>query len=87
MATTGSLFACQTCPSEVTGKPPDRGTKPCVQLNPLLLEKANLLVLKPPFNEKSLIIAIRFSKLLGSVAMCSSASGTLEVGVIVAPTV
>src|SRR5712691_8392804 len=87
MATTGSLLACQTCPSLVAGKPPERGTKFSAQLAPLFEEKANLLRLNPPFWEKSLIIAIRLLKLLGSTAMCSSPSGTVVVGVIVAPTV
>jgi hypothetical protein len=42
----------------------------------LFLEKANLLVLNPPFSEKSLIIAIRFLKLLGSTAMLARGSVT-----------
>ena len=49
MATTGSLFACQTWLSAVTGKPPERGTKFSDQLAPSLEEKENVLMLKPPF--------------------------------------
>jgi hypothetical protein len=86
MATTGSLLACQTWPSPVAGIPPERGTKLSFQLPPLFLETENLLVLNPPFSEKSPIIPITFLKLLGSTATCSSASGTVVVRVFLGPT-
>src|SRR5258707_4762067 len=44
-------------------------------------------MLNPPFWEKSLIMAIRWLKLFESKAMCYPASGHVEVGVIIAPTV
>src|SRR5215469_5905273 len=66
----------------------------CVQRNKALRPAisvirggANLLVLNPALSEKSLIIATRLLKFDGSTAMCSSASGTVDVGVIVGPTV
>jgi len=86
MATVGSLLACQLWPSAVLGKPPEVGTKLWDQLEPSVVENAYLLRLNPPFWEKSLIMATRWLKLVGSTAMCSSASGEVVVGVMVAPT-
>src|SRR6266567_3516389 len=83
LVTLKALFTCQTCPSAVAGKPPERGTKFSVQLVPPFLETANLLLLNPPFREKSLIIATRLLTFRGLTAMCSSASGTDVVGVTV----
>ena len=90
IATTGSLLACHTAPSDVTSKPELlRGTKRCTQLPapPFVVETTYLVVLKPPRSEKSLIAATKSFEFSGSTAMCSSASGLVVVGVTVGPTV
>src|SRR5216110_16496 len=101
MATTGSLFASQVCPSPVMGYPPWStgalvATKPSCQLLPLSVLTVNLVVfqLVSPgkfqglrVEEKSLMAATSIFGLFGSTAMCCSASGTVVVVLTVGPTV
>src|ERR1700682_6600751 len=89
MATTGSLLANQRNPSPVAGKNPKNGSsgiKLSVHVPPPSLEYANLVVLKPRTLEKSLTAVTRFAGFRGSTAMCSSASGSVVVGITVGPT-